>query len=211
MRGGLLKFFTPLVMASTGGLGCAPTAAYKRLANLISLKCGKPYSCMMGWIRCHLSFSLLRSSIMCIRGARFSRGCAASSCGSPTDLVLAKSRVPNLLLFCFIFSCPSALLVLLFFSCTCFFTHLFHRCVAFFFISLLTPSPSLLPCCLIFFYLPCCLIFLDSSSARILLAFFHAQNFALSKAHPTSSENRLLVGPFQDIHSTMFTLHLHFS
>lgn len=87
--------FTPLVMASSGGLSHAATAAYKRIANLISLKRDQSYSCTMGWIRCHLSFSLLRSSIMCIRGARSSRGHATRSCGIPTDLVRAESHGPS--------------------------------------------------------------------------------------------------------------------
>ena len=32
-----------------------------------------PYSTMIGWVRCRLSFALLRASIMSIRGARSSR------------------------------------------------------------------------------------------------------------------------------------------
>ncbi len=30
----------------------------------------KPYSIVMGWIRCQLSFAIIRSAIMCIRGTR---------------------------------------------------------------------------------------------------------------------------------------------
>ena len=64
--------FTPLVMSSTGGLGPAATATYKRLATLLAAKWNQPYSSTMSWLRCRLSFSLLRSSIQAIRGARCS-------------------------------------------------------------------------------------------------------------------------------------------
>ena len=68
--------FTPLVMSATGGL--APTAAifYKRLASLIALKRDQPYPVIMSLIRTRLAFSLLRSSILAIRG---SRGCKQPS------------------------------------------------------------------------------------------------------------------------------------
>ena len=70
--------FTPLVMSLTGGLGNAASVCYKRLASLISAKRDISYSCTMAWIRCSLSFSLLRSSIQCIRGARSTIGRAVS-------------------------------------------------------------------------------------------------------------------------------------
>ena len=54
--------FTPLVMSSTGGMGRAATTFYKRLASMISDKRGVPYGKMVNWIRCRLSFALLRAS-----------------------------------------------------------------------------------------------------------------------------------------------------
>ena len=51
-------------------MGDAATQFYKRLANLLSAKHSLSYGIVMGWLRCKLSFSLLRSAIMCIRGAR---------------------------------------------------------------------------------------------------------------------------------------------
>ena len=39
----------------------------------INKKRDVPYSTMIGWVRCRLSFALLRASIMSIRGARSSR------------------------------------------------------------------------------------------------------------------------------------------
>ena len=62
--------FTPLVFTTAGGMGREASAVYKRLAQLIAEKLAEPYSSVIGWIRCRLSFSLLRSSLLCIRGSR---------------------------------------------------------------------------------------------------------------------------------------------
>ena len=62
--------FTPLIFSSAGGMGHAASVAYKRLAGLLAEKAGLPYACVMSWLRCRLSFALLRSSIMCLRGSR---------------------------------------------------------------------------------------------------------------------------------------------
>ena len=60
--------FTSFIFTTTGGMGDA-SQVYKRLANLLcdklDLSCGE----ITGWIRCKLSFALVRSSIMCIRYA----------------------------------------------------------------------------------------------------------------------------------------------
>ena len=50
------------------------TIFYKRLATLLASKWNDEYCKVMGWLRCVLSFSLLRSAIACIRGARSSIG-----------------------------------------------------------------------------------------------------------------------------------------
>ena len=57
--------------AWTGSSNYLQTA---RLASLLASKRDKPYSTTMGWLRCKLSFTLLRSSILCIRGTRSSGG-----------------------------------------------------------------------------------------------------------------------------------------
>lgn len=72
--------FTPLVMPATGGLAGEATVFYKRLASCLSTKWDQPY---MAWLRCRLNFSLLRSAIQCIRGARSTIGHAAFSSPSP--------------------------------------------------------------------------------------------------------------------------------
>ena len=65
--------FTPLVLSSTGGMGREANTFYKRLASLISDKQDTSYSQTMALIRCRLSFSLLRSAILCVRGTRSSK------------------------------------------------------------------------------------------------------------------------------------------
>ena len=84
--------FTPLVMSLTGGLSKAANSTYKRLSSLLTAKWNSSYSSVMGWLRCQLMFSLLRSSIMCIRGACSSSGHAAKPLLS-VDLMTAESQV----------------------------------------------------------------------------------------------------------------------
>ena len=83
--------FTPLVLSATGGLGNAATVCYKRLASMIATKRNEAYSSTMSWLRCALSFSLLRSSIQCIRGSRSARGLAAKQPPPPIDLVTSEA------------------------------------------------------------------------------------------------------------------------
>ena len=64
--------FTPLVFSTTGGMGQEATTFYKRLADMLAWKEQKPYSVVISWLRCKLSFAAVRSSIMCIRGTRSS-------------------------------------------------------------------------------------------------------------------------------------------
>ena len=88
--------FSPLVFSCTGGMSRAATATYKRLAALIAEKRDEPYSTTMGWIRCRISFSLLRASIMCFRGARSSLGRASRQPDAPINLVTSEGHVPQL-------------------------------------------------------------------------------------------------------------------
>ena len=87
--------FTPLVFSLTGGLGPAASAFYKCLASQLSDKWKQPYSSTIGWLRCRISFSLLRSSIMCLRGARSSHT-YNSHLAASVDLTISDS---NLLLW----------------------------------------------------------------------------------------------------------------
>ena len=83
--------FTPLVFSATGGMAKQSTTFYKRLASLLADKWDHTYSKTLYWLRCRLSFSLLRSAIQCIRGARSSCGHAIHS-SSPIDLVSTEAH-----------------------------------------------------------------------------------------------------------------------
>ena len=82
--------FTPLVLSATGGMANEATVFYKRLASCLAAKWDQSYSQTMSWLRCRLTFSLLRSAIQCIRGARSSCGHAAKSQTPPLDLVISE-------------------------------------------------------------------------------------------------------------------------
>ena len=92
MRKGFMRLFYP--SATSGGIGKATNIAYKRLADLLSTKQNTPYPTLMGWLRCALNFSLLRSSIMCIRDSRLCSRHPGSS--APADFILAGSRASPL-------------------------------------------------------------------------------------------------------------------
>ena len=65
--------FTPLVMSTSGGMGREAQTFYKRLADKLAQKKEMQYSILMGWLRCKISFAILRSAVMCIRGSRSSK------------------------------------------------------------------------------------------------------------------------------------------
>ena len=84
--------FTPLVFSTTGGMSKETTVFLKRLASLIASKRNTSYADTIGLIRCQLCFALLRSAIMCLRGARSHLHHAVKRIES-VDLVRAESRL----------------------------------------------------------------------------------------------------------------------
>jgi hypothetical protein len=74
-------------MSATGGLAPTATTFYKRLASMIAKKQGQPYSIIMKLIRTRLSFSLLRSSILAVRGSRSAATCGKIDCDSARAIV----------------------------------------------------------------------------------------------------------------------------
>ena len=82
--------FAPLVLSATGGMANEATVFYKRLASRLATKWDQHYNTTMSWLRCRLTFSLLRSAIQCIRGARSSCGHAAKLQTPPMDLVVSE-------------------------------------------------------------------------------------------------------------------------
>ena len=60
--------FSPLVFNTLGGMGLTVQVVYKRLADMIADKLNKSYSTIIRLVRWRLCFSLLRSTITCLRG-----------------------------------------------------------------------------------------------------------------------------------------------
>ena len=72
-------------------MGRAATTFYKRLAAMLSEKRDVPYSKMIGWICWRMSFSLVRASVMSIRGARSSANKGALH--EPIELQAAEGQL----------------------------------------------------------------------------------------------------------------------
>ena len=62
--------FTPLIFSSNGGMSKETKRFYSRLSELISEKQNVDYSTASSWFKRKLSFSLLRTTVICIRGSR---------------------------------------------------------------------------------------------------------------------------------------------
>ena len=65
--------FVPLVYTTTGGMGPLCEKTHKRIAQLISDKRNERYSDVMSHLRTRLRFSLLKSILVALRGARGKR------------------------------------------------------------------------------------------------------------------------------------------
>ncbi|KAG1664429.1 MFS-type transporter SLC18B1 [Nymphon striatum] len=61
--------FTPLVFSAFGGMGYESSRFFKRLNEMIAEKKNEKTSVTMSYIRTKLSFSLLRSTLLCVRGS----------------------------------------------------------------------------------------------------------------------------------------------
>jgi hypothetical protein len=95
MKNELERLSTPvflpyILMLCTGRMGNIASTFYKRLASIIGEKKDIPYSQMLYLIRSKVSFALLRSSIMCIHGARSRSG---QSSVEPYSLQIAESHI----------------------------------------------------------------------------------------------------------------------
>ena len=85
--------FTPLVFSATGGAGPAATAFLKRLTDKYASRKSSSYAQTLNWIRCRLSFALLRSGILCLRGARTVRPANSASELRQPDLAVVEARL----------------------------------------------------------------------------------------------------------------------
>ena len=71
--------FNALVFACSGGAGPSASRVMKQLATKISKKCGEPYADTISYIRTKISFALLRSCVLCLRGCRALKPCVLSA------------------------------------------------------------------------------------------------------------------------------------
>ena len=65
--------FTPLVFTTTGGMVDECVRYNSKLAELIASEEGESYSSAISWIRAKVSFAIVRSAILCLRGSRCRR------------------------------------------------------------------------------------------------------------------------------------------
>ena len=81
--------FTPLVQSTTGGMAHECSTFYKRLCAMIAEKRSLPYHHVISWLRCRISFALLRQGIMGLRGSRSSK----TRIMIPDDISSAASQI----------------------------------------------------------------------------------------------------------------------
>ena len=81
--------FTPLVFTTTGGMSHECQRYHSRLAELLAVKKQENYTSTIAWFRTRVSFAILRSALVCLRGSRSRRRSTPNIQG--TDLELEDS------------------------------------------------------------------------------------------------------------------------
>ena len=62
--------FTPLVFGTNGGMGKECQVFINSLAEKLAVKQNEDYPIVITWLRTRLSFEILKSVHMCVRGSR---------------------------------------------------------------------------------------------------------------------------------------------
>ena len=78
----------PAVFSSTRDMGKHANALYKRIVSLLADKSGEAYNFVSAWIRCKLSFALLRASVMCLCSSSGPRALALRASESASVAVM---------------------------------------------------------------------------------------------------------------------------
>jgi hypothetical protein len=81
--------FCPLVFTCSGGMAPKSHAVMKRLAEKLSQKQNLSLSVVSGWLRCRLSFALLRTTLLCVRATRRKK----VVCDNNIELAVAAARM----------------------------------------------------------------------------------------------------------------------
>jgi hypothetical protein len=85
--------FNPLVFTCTGGMAPQCHLIMKRLAEQLSKKQNIQQSVVSGWLRCRLSFALLRTTLLCVRATRRKRFAAEGNNNNNIELAVSESRM----------------------------------------------------------------------------------------------------------------------
>ncbi len=83
--------FSPMAYSITGGLGPQADIVTKRLSVRIAAKQEIPKLVAAGWINCRISFAIIRSALVCIRGSRSLRPKPLED--NSVALAVAESRI----------------------------------------------------------------------------------------------------------------------
>jgi len=83
--------FNPLVFTCTGGMAPQCHLVMKRLAEQLSKKQNIQQSVVSGWLRCRLSFALLRTTLLCVRATRRKRVVVENN----IELAVNESRIEH--------------------------------------------------------------------------------------------------------------------
>ena len=62
--------FTPLCVSVDGMLSSEAAFFVKGMSDFLAAKWERPYSVVSGWVRARLSFAILRTALLCVRGSR---------------------------------------------------------------------------------------------------------------------------------------------
>ena len=89
----IIIIITPLIFTTTGGMGEECQRYHSRLAELLANKKGERYSKTMAWIRAKISFSILRSALLCLRGSRVIRRVHCNAKDIDLDIETAAARI----------------------------------------------------------------------------------------------------------------------
>jgi hypothetical protein len=81
--------FTPLVFTCAGGMAPQCHLVMKRLAEQLSKKKDLPTSVVSGWLRCRMSFALLRTTLLCVRATRRKK----FVCDNNIELAVSAARI----------------------------------------------------------------------------------------------------------------------
>ena len=80
--------YTPLCISVDGLLGGEAAVFVKRIAERLSSNWDHNYSQVLGWIRTHLTFSILCATILCLRGSHTQWQSINISDGTPLNLIM---------------------------------------------------------------------------------------------------------------------------